>query len=283
MQSLMRGIDDVLIGADQPFGVSRKLSYQMVADCYTGRVLYVTFRTPADLSQWLPPPLQMGNVHEGFLKLYELKRRPEGGLPNPPAFSEYTEACITVLAAPPGEVLRHYNLFMWVSHDWALYKGRSAFGWPKKIASTVMAFSYPNGDKTDADRQLCELNVDVDRYGYPLMRVKARLDPAASAGQKKPFNGFYTIRHIPAPVDGGEDIRELLVIETRNGWSRDEIWGEATVEFSDAPDEELGILGLVEVTDCVLMNTGWVLPAWPARRLLRLDSLPTDLGEARPC
>lgn len=40
-----------LIGADQPFGVSRKLSYQMVAEQYTGRVLYVTFRTGADLTR----------------------------------------------------------------------------------------------------------------------------------------------------------------------------------------------------------------------------------------
>lgn len=272
----------VLIGADQPFGVSRKLSYQMIADRYSGRVLYVTFKTPADLSQWLPPPLQMDDIHEGFLKLYELKRWPEGGSPNPPAFSEYTEACITVLAAPPGEEPRHYNLFMWVSHDWAIYKARSALGWPKKIASIEMDLTYPDEDKSDPDRRICELNVNVDRYGSPIIKVKARLDPATPAGQRKPFNGFYTVRHIPAPVGGGEDIRELLVIEPREGWFSDEVWGNATVEFGDAPDEELAMLGPVEVTDCVLANTGWLLPAWPARRLMELDPLPTDLGETRP-
>ena len=271
-----------LIGADQPFGVSKKLSYQMVADRYTGRVLYVTFRTPAELTQWLPPPLQMDDVHEGFLKLYELKRRPEGGLPYPPAFSQYYEACIAVLAAPPGELLRHYNLFMWVSHDWALYKARSAFGWPKKIASIAMTFTYPDKDEYDRDLEISEFNVDVHRYGYPIMRVRAELSSATPAGQKKPFNGFYTIRHIPAPVDGGEDIRELLVIEPRDGWFGDEVWGKATVEFDDAPDEELGLLGPVEVTDCVLRDTGWVMPAWPARRLMGLGPLPTDVGVAKP-
>jgi len=271
-----------LIGADQPFGVSRKLSYQMLADRYTGRVLYVTFRTQADLSRWLPPPLQIDDAHEGFLKLYELKRRPEGGQPYPPAFSQYYEACVAVLAAPPGELLRHYNLFMWVSHDWALYKARSAFGWPKKIANIAMTFTYPDKDEYDRDREIREFNVDVDRYGYPIIRVRAQLDPAASAGQRKPFNGFYTIRHIPAPVGGGEDIRELLVIEPRDGWFGDEVWGEATVEFHDAPDEELGALGPVDVTECVLRDTGWVLPAWPARRLSELDPLPTEFGEAKP-
>ena len=272
-----------LIGADQPFGVSRKLSYQMQADRYTGRVLYVTFKTAADLSQWLPPPLEMDDPHEAFLKLYELKRRPENGKPYPPAFSQYYEACIAVLAAPPGEVPRHYNLFMWVTHDWAIYKARAAFGWPKKIANIAMTFTYPDNDGNDRDHGVSEFNIDVDRYGYPIMRVRAQLDPAAPAKKKKPFNGFYTIRHIPAPLGGGDDIREMLVIEPRDGWFGNEVWGETTIEFGNAPDEELELLDPVEVTSCVLRDTGWVLPAWPARRLMTLDAFPVDFGSDKPC
>jgi len=271
-----------LIGAEQPFGVSRKLSYQMHADRYTGRVLYVTFKTATDLSRWLPPPLQMDNRHEGFLKLYELKRRPEDGQPYPPAFSQYYEACIAVLASPPGGMFRHYNLFMWVSHDWAMYKARSAFGWPKKLANISMTSTYPDNETYDRDREISDFNVDVDRHGYSIIRVRAQLDPAAPAKEKKPFNGFYTIRHIPAPLDGGEDIRELLVIEPRDGWFGDEVWGEATVVFGNAPDEELELLGPVVVTGCVLRDTGWVLPAWPARRLMQLDAFPVNLGAERP-
>lgn len=271
-----------LIGADQPFGVSRKLSYQMAADRYTGRVLYVTFRTEANLADWLPTPLQMDDPHEAFLKIYELKRRPEKGEPYPPAFSQYHEACITVLAAPPGEVMRHYNLFMWVTHDWAIYKARAAFGWPKKLANISMTSIFPGGNRHDRDSEIDQFNVDVDRYGYPIIRVRAKLNPDAPAKTTKPFNGFYTVRHIPAPVDGGDDIRELLVIEPRDGWFGDEIWGEATVEFENAPDEELALLGPVEVTGCVLRDTGWVLPAWPARRLMKLDPFPVDSGTTKP-
>lgn len=272
-----------LIGADQPFGITRKLSYQMQADRYDGRVLYVNFKTEADLSRWLPPPLQMDDCHEGFLKLYELKRRPEDGQPYPPAFSQYYEACIAVLAGPPGDVLRHYNLFMWVSRDWAMYKARSAFGWPKKLANISMTSTYPVKDQYDVDQEIRDFNVDVDRYGYSIVKVRAKLDPAAPAKKKRPFNGFYTVRHIPAPLDGGDDIRELLVIEPRDGWFGNEVWGEATVEFGDAPDEELQLLGSVVVTDCVLRDTGWVLPAWPARRLMTLDPFDVDLGSKKPC
>lgn len=271
-----------LIGADQPFGVSRKLSYQMVADQYTGRVLYITFRTPADLSRWLPAPLKMEDVHEGFLKLYELKRRPVGGPPYPPAFSQYYEACVAVLAAPRGELPRHYNLFMWVSRDWALYKARSAFGWPKKIANIAMTSTYPDNGAYDRDKDVGEFNVDVDRYGYPIIRVRARLNADAPAGRRVPFNGFYTIRHIPAPIGSTDDVRELLVIEPRAGWFGAEVWGDATVDFGSAPDEELEMLGPIEVTGCVLRDTGWILPAWPARHLMKLDSLPTDIGERKP-
>ncbi len=271
-----------LIGADQPFGVSRKLSYQMVADRYTGRVLYVTFRTEANLADWLPAPLQMDDPHEAFLKVYELKRRPEDGEPYPPGFSQYHETCITVLAAPPGEVARHYNLFMWVTHDWALYKARAAFGWPKKLANIRITSTFPGDGRYDRDSEIDQFNVDVDRYGYSIIRVRAKLDPDAPAKTAKPFNGFYTIRHIPAPVDGGSGIRELLVIEPRDGWFRDEVWGEATVEFGNAPDEELALLGPADVTACVLRDTGWVLPAWPARRLMRLDPFPVDAGAEKP-
>lgn len=272
----------VLIGADQPFGISKKLSYQMIAERYTGRVLYVTFRTRADLSKWLPPPLQMENVHEGFLKLYELKRRPVDGVPYPPAFSQYYEACIAVLAAPPGEIYRHYNLFMWVSHDWALYKARSAIGWPKKIASIAMTFNYPDGQDYDRDCENSAFDVDVHRYGYPIISVRAKLSSKKAAGERQPFNGFYTVRNIPSPIDGGERVCELLVVEPQDGWFGAETWGEATVELNDAPDEELRLLGPVEVTGCVLRDTGWVLPAWPAKRLMKLDSFQTDVGVKRP-
>lgn len=270
-----------MIGAGQPFGVSRRLSYTMSADRYSGRVLYVTFRTGVDLEQWLPPALRAADPHIGFLKLYELKRRPENGAALPPGFSQYHEACVTVLAAPPGEIDRHYNLFMWVDKDWATYKAREALGWPKKYASIDITSTYPAGDRYDTDAGTAAFSADVSRYGYPLIKVRATLDPDAGAQPAPPFNGFYTVRHIPAPI-GGEAVRELLAIETRDGWFGPGVFGSATIEFLDAPDEELGRLGQVEVTGCVLRDVGWVLPAWPARLVAELDEWPLDMGDTLP-
>ncbi len=271
-----------LIGASQPFGVTKKLSYQMAADRYTGRVLYVTFRTDVDLNAWLPPPLVAQDPHVGFLKLYRLKRRPEHGPPLPPAFSQYHEACVTVLAGPPGEVPRHYNLFMWVDHDWAMYKAREALGWPKKLAQIDITATYPGDGRYDRDEGVTDYRATVSRYGSKIIDVRASLDPAAPQQHAPPFNGFYTVRHLPAPLDGGAGIRELLVIETRDGWFGDGVFGDGAITFGDAADEELAALGAPVVTGCVLRDVGWVLPGWPARKVADLDPFDVDTGDPIP-
>ena len=270
-----------LIGAGQPFGVSKRLSYQMASDRYTGRVLYVMFETDADVNAWLPPPLRAVDPHEAFLKIYQLKRRPEHGAPLPPAFSQYHEACVTVLAAPPGEPARHYNLFMWVDRDWATYKAREVLGWPKKLATIDITETFPTPDRYDHDAEVATFSAAVSRYGYPLMHINATLDPDADPQPGPPFNGFYTVRHLPAALDG-DSVSELLVIETRDAWFGEGTSGEAEVQFFGAPDEELDLLGRPRVTGCVLRDVGWVLPAWPARRHQTLDPFPSDVGDPQP-
>lgn len=270
-----------MIGAGQPFGISKRLSYTMTADRYTGRVLYLTFRTGADLGRWLPPPLEAPDPHAGFIKLYELKRRPEDGPPLPPSFSQYHEACVTVLAAPAGEAPRHYNLFMWVDRDWATYKARETFGWPKKLADIDITRTFAGPERYDHDEGTSRFSASVVRHGYPVLRVRAELDPAAGEQPMPPFNGFYTVRHLPATV-GGEPVRELLVIETRDGWFGNGTYGTGEAEAYDAPDEELGLLSPLEVTGCVLRDVGWVLPAWPARRVMELPEWPLHVGDDRP-
>lgn len=270
-----------LIGASQPFGRTRKLSYTMEPDRYTGRVLYVTFRTDIDLSAWLPDPLVMADPHEAFLKVYQLKRRPEHGAALPPNFSQYREVCVTVLAGPPGEPARHYNLFMWVDRDWAMYKAREALGWPKKLADIHVTNTFPGDGRHDLDDGTSAYAADMSRWGYRVLSVRARLDPEAAPQPIPPFNGFYTVRHLPAPLDG-DPVAELLLIETRDGWFREGIFGTAEIEFFDAPDEELAALGSPTVTGCVLRDVGWVLPAWPARRIATLPDLDVDSGQPTP-
>lgn len=269
-----------LIGAAQPFGTSRAASYQMVTNRYTGRALYVVFRTTADLRRWVPAPLEVVDAHAGFVKIYQLKRRPVGGDPLPSAFSGYNEVCITVLATIPGDPTpRHYNLFMWLDRDWPIYKYREVFGWPKKLADIDVSRTFADGDRYDRDEGTTRYHARVHRHGYPLLDVVAHLDGGPEI-TVPPFEGFYAIRHLVSPDgDPSGTISELLQISPRDGWATPPRFGTATLELGGAPDEEADLLGDVTVEGCALFDTGWVLPAWPARRLGPVAGLLTDVGE----
>ena len=71
----------------------------------------------------------------------------------------------------------------------------------------------------------------------------------------------------------------MLEISSRDGWATPPRFGTATLGQGGAPDEEADLLGDVTVVGCALVDTGWVLPAWSARRLGPVAGLSTDVGE----
>jgi acetoacetate decarboxylase len=262
------GSDGHLLGAAGPFGTSRTLSYDMRANRYTGRVLYVGLRTHADVQRWLPAPLTAVDPHAAFLKVYRLRRRPTDGDPLPPTFSQYNEVCVATLVTIPGDPTpRHYNLFMWLDRDWAVYKYREVFGWPKKLATIDITDSFRGEVGHDHDLGSVAYAADVVRHGFPLLRIRAQLD-GSTEYTPPPFDGFYAVRHIAASDgDPSRAVSELLQIMPEEGWAGPITTGSATVESGSAPDEEPDALGIdTEVTGCALMDVGWVLPAWPATR-----------------
>ena len=268
-------------GPQGPAARSARPGHTMLANRYTGRVLYVGVRTQADLSAWLPPPLRAVDPQAAFLKVYRLRRRPMDGDPLPPAFSQYHEVCIaTLVTTPTDPVPRHYNLFMWLDRDWAVYKYRETFGWPKRLATIDVSDTFLAGDGLDHDRGSAAYAADVVRHGFPLLRVRARLD-GASTYAPPAFDGFYSVRHVPASEAGrGPVVSELLHISPEEGWARPLTTGSAEVVTGAAPDDEPDALGISEVTGCALMDVGWVLPAWPAVRVLDLagDGHGTSTG-----
>lgn len=272
-----------MVGADQPLGARRTTSYQMVTHRYTGRALYVMFRTAADLSQWLPSPLQAVDPHRGFIKVYRLKRRPVDGHPLPSAYSGYAEVCITTLVTIPGDpVPRHYNLAMWLDRDWAIYKYREVFGWPKKLADIDISLTFASSDSYDHDTGTSAYHARAHRHGYPLLDISADLGTGEPC-ELPPFNGFYSTRFIASPDgDPERSISELLAIDPIEGWSTTPRFGTASVSLGAAPDEEVDLFGPLTVEGCALFDTGWVLPAWPARRLATLGDIQADMGEPSP-
>ena len=252
----------------------------MVTHRYTGRALYVMFRTEADLSRWLPAPLQAVDPHRGFIKVYRLKRRPIDGPPLPSAYSGYAEVCITTLVTIPGDPIpRHYNLAMWLDRDWAVYKYREVFGWPKKLATIDITQTFASAGSYDHDTGTTAYHARLHRHGYPLLDIEVDLSNGESC-ELPPFHGFYSTRFIASPDgDPEQSISELLAIDPIDGWAEPPTFGTASVTLGHAPDEEVDLLGPLVVEGCALYDTGWVLPAWPARRLAHLPHVRPDMGE----
>ena len=256
-----------LIGAASPFGTEVLSSYRMVDERYIGRVIYLTFRTQADLAPWVPEPLKLAEPHSAFLKIYHLTRNPVGEPSREVGFNAYHEVCLTVEATAPADPEpRHYNLGMWLDRDWAVYKAREIFGWPKKMAEIDAVWPIlpaPGSPQADVGRR-ATFGARIARYGRPIIEVEGEVGEA-SATKIPSFNGFYSVRHLVAPDgDPRNRIRQLLRIQTRAGWASEPVFANAKVNFGSCGDEQLSLLGDVEVTGCTYRGTGWILPAFPA-------------------
>ncbi len=257
-----------LIGAGGPFGLNKVSSYRMSDQKYIGRVIYLTFETPLDLSPWVPAPLKPVDPHSAFLKIYHLTRNPVGEKSRPIGYNAYHEVCLTVGVTMPGDPAeRHYNLGMWLDRDWAIFKAREVLGWPKKMADIDIAWPIVP-EKGVAHEKVGTRNTfgaRISRYGSSIIEVEGELDSGLAPSRIPPFDGFYTVRHLAAPDgDPSHRIRQLLKISPRDGWASEPRFGKAEVKFGGCGDEELDILGDVKVTGCSIRDMGWVLPAFPA-------------------
>lgn len=259
-----------LRGDGIPLSPAGRAGYRMVDQQYTGHVLYCLLETAIDLQQWLPRPLEVQDPHFLFLKLYRLKRRNIGEDFGPPGYWQYNEAVVSTIATLGGHGARHYNLFMWVDHDWAMWKAREVFGWPKKLAQIDLTHLEPAAGRWDLDEGSPVFRCRVSRYGYPLLDLSARLGGDAPPVELPASSGFYGLRRLPAP-DGSPAIAEITAIDTADGWAGEPVYGTAEVSLHDAPDEELAGLLPVTVRGCALRQVQWVLPANPARVVAHTD------------
>lgn len=260
----------LLRGDGIPLSRGGLTGYRMVPQRYTGHVLYCMLETQADLRQWLPEPLAIVDPNLLFLKLYSLKRRNDGQDYGPAGYWQYHEAVVATLATFEDGEPGHYNLFMWVDRDWAMWKAREVIGWPKKLAQIDLTHLEPGNEGWDLDRDSPVVRCLVSRYGYPLLEVDSRLGEGPPV-ELPPARRFYGLRRIPAPL-GGRELAEVTEIETTEGWASEPVFGTAQVKLHDAPDEELALFEPVEVKGCALRQVQWLLPANPARVVAQAPS-----------
>lgn len=251
-----------LKGAGAPLSPSGNTSYRMEAHHYSGRVIYILFKPePGVLEQFVPAPLTLPEEPFAFLKLYELKRRKEGEPYADPAFSHYNEAVVSTVASLNGEP-GHYNLFMWVSKDWATWKAREVLGFPKKTADIELTKHF---HEETLDPPVNRLDAVVSRYGNRIIEVSAELTRTADASELPRFRYFYGRRILPSPEPEGKVIDQIIKISVENGKTGNILGGTGTVRFRDCHDEQLEIFQPKEILGAYYMPIQWVLPAYPGK------------------
>jgi acetoacetate decarboxylase len=249
-----------LKGAGIPLSPSGKTSYRMEAQKYSGRVIYILFRPDVEiLKQFIPPPLEMPETPYAFLKLYELKRRFLDKPYADPVFSHYNEAVISTVANFQGEP-GHFNLYMWVTKDWATWKAREVLGWPKKLADISLTKHFHEEELAPPEQRL---EVSVSRYGNTIIRASIEINRKSTPDELPRFKYFYSRRIIPNPGEKGASLDQLIRVEVQDGKIGNMLGGNATIDFSDCHDEEIECLNPKEIMGGYYFPIEWVLPAYP--------------------
>jgi Acetoacetate decarboxylase (ADC) len=216
-----------------------------VPTTFSGSVLFVMLASPVDLSPWVAHPLQLVDPHHVFLKVYRLRTRPVPGAPKPPAYSQYTQACITVLAAPPGHEPGQHNLVLWEEREWTI--GPDQIGWHKKLVDIEVADASP------------EYLVDVHVGGRPLLSVRASLDGTPGVADPGIAGGFFGVTYDDESERSGVvsrvDVADLVLTEPVTGTGSVELVESSTYE----PEENALVRALqsATVTGVALRTVKW--------------------------
>jgi Acetoacetate decarboxylase (ADC) len=166
-----------------------------------------------------------------------------------PSRSQYKEFFVTVNALH-GEEEVVYCPYIWVDRDFALARGWIQ-GFPKKLGSIWMTRSF--GLETAADpgiRPGSTYGGTCAGYERRLAQATVTLERPSEAGPTHNDPPIVNVRHFPRLEKGRRDdpaVHELVRSRSYDR-SASEIWeGSATLEFFDAPGEELAALAPVRV------------------------------------
>lgn len=249
-----------LKGDGIPLSLSGNTTYKMVTQKYTGRVIYILFLPDLDiLKKYIPAPLKLADEPYAFIKLYELKRRNLNEPFGDPMFSTYNEAVISTIANYNGEE-GHYNLFMWVDKDWAMWRAREVLGFPKKLADIHLTKHFHEENLESPDNQF---NASVSRYGNKLIEASVELESIETSPNLPRLKYFYNRRRIPSPYENGPVLDQLIRLQVQNSKIGQVYKGKAEFELFDTVDEELTFLKPQEIMGAYYFQVEWELPGYP--------------------
>ncbi len=221
--------------------------------------LHVTFRADPDaVAKFLPPGLEPLDSGEGWVMIAEMAKV---SAENPqqmwrdPSRSSYNE-CVLGFYCRFGERIGRYSALVWVDRDWSLGMG-AIFGWGKRLGTIdrtrhqAVNPAFASGDPV--------LGGTVSRYGRRVLSLSVAFPGGGTALEALPGHAASTFlyRYIASPSDDVRDIEQIFELGFENVSMSGIRAGTAQLSFGDAEDEDLDLLGSVEVTGGYAYQRGW--------------------------
>ncbi len=166
-------------------------------------VMAVFETDPKVVKKVLPPPLQPASTPMGMAYVAEFHRTNFG--------VTYNEAALFLAAQYEG-VLGRYCLSMPVTNDMAMIAGREVFGYPKKIAETIVVKRKGN-----------KVTGTCVRRGFPILQIEAKLT-GPFPGPMPPPEPHYLYKGFISPTFSGFDYNPRLLKQYN-----DIDWGEIEI------------------------------------------------------
>ncbi|MGE0801912.1 MAG: acetoacetate decarboxylase family protein [Lautropia sp.] len=225
--------------------------------------LHVTFRSSETaVANFLPPGLEPVDGGAGWLMIGELSKYSAQDLDQAwraPDRCNYNE-CVLGFYARRGTQVGRYSALVWVDRDWSLVMGQ-IFGWGKKLASVNRTRINPYNP---AFREgMPKVGGTVDRNGVRIIRAAVDVGSSPRVIDKLPDFGSTTFLHRYLAGAGPEiaTVDQLMELRLADVASSPVTVGKGELEFTGAEDEELDLLGNVEVTGGYLYQRGWTTDA----------------------
>jgi acetoacetate decarboxylase len=221
--------------------------------------LHVNFRAaPARVANFLPPGLEPLEGGDGWVMVAEMAKVSTSNLDQmwqDPARSTYNE-CVLGFYCRFGDRIGRYSALVWVDRDWSLGMG-AIFGWGKRLASVDRTRLQTTNPALVAPPR--QLGGTVMRYGSTILRMSVTFEGEGEAIAALPGHGgsSFLYRYIASPGPDIPEVEQLMELSFTNVKMSDIRSGTGSLEFFDAPNEELSLLGEVEVTGGFSYQRGW--------------------------
>lgn len=113
-----------------------------------------------------------------------------------PERSQFYE-CVIGIVCQHGDLIGHWDPFLWSNSDAEVCVGREMFGWPHRMADLWLTEPHPQDGWRAGDRVVGR----VTRYGREMLEISATLDgPGEIKVEQPPFVCFFTERALPDPA-----------------------------------------------------------------------------------